>query len=103
MERNTVYLGVLLVELSLPWASSLKEKRSQILPVTEKLKSRFPVSVARLDGLNEHGWELVGVSALSNDRVWLEGMLTKALEFVTARDLQVSHSQLDIEVWEVDS
>lgn len=103
MDRSTVYVGVLLVELSLPWAGSLKEKRSQILPVTEKLKSRFPVSVARLDGLNEHGWELVGVSALSNDRVWLEGMLSKALEFVAARDLQVSRSQLDIEVWDLDS
>ena len=46
--------------LEMPWVASLKEKRSLIKPVTEKLKVRFPVSVARLAGLDAHEWELIG-------------------------------------------
>ncbi|MEX2536723.1 MAG: DUF503 domain-containing protein [Trueperaceae bacterium] len=96
------YVGVLLIELSMPWAKSLKEKRSLIMPVTEKLKVRFPVSVARLAGLDAHDWELIGVSAISHDAVWLEGMLRKALDFVGAREATVLRSQLDIEAWELE-
>jgi uncharacterized protein YlxP (DUF503 family) len=97
-----VYVGVLLIELSLPWAHSLKEKRSLILPVTERLKSRFPVSVARLDGLDAHDWELIGITALSHDGVWLQGMLGKALAFVESRGVGVASSQLDVEAWDLE-
>jgi uncharacterized protein YlxP (DUF503 family) len=95
-----VFVGVLLVELSTPWARSLKEKRSLIMPVTEKLKARFPVSVARLAGLDDHDWELIGATALSHDGVWLEGMLRKVLEFVNAGEVRVLRSQLDVEPWD---
>lgn len=100
---GTVYVGVLLIEVSMPWAQSLKEKRSLMMPVTERLKARFPVSVARLQGLDSHDWELIGVTSLSHDPVWLEGMLRKVLDFVGAREVTVVRSQLDIEPWEFDS
>jgi uncharacterized protein YlxP (DUF503 family) len=100
---GSVYVGVLLVELTLPWAHSLKEKRSLVLPVTERLKARFPVSVARLAGLDEHDWELIGVTALSHDPVWLRGMLSKVLAFVESRQVNVVSSQLDVEAWDLDS
>ena len=100
--KGSVYVGVLLVELGTPWAKSLKEKRSLVMPVTEKLKSRFPVSVARLDGLYAHDWELIGVTSLSHDPVWLEGMLWKVLDFVGAREVTVVRSQLDVEPWELE-
>jgi uncharacterized protein YlxP (DUF503 family) len=64
---TNVYIGVYLVRLEMPWARSLKEKRSLVKPVSEKLKARFPVSVARLGGLDSHDWELLGVTAISSD------------------------------------
>jgi uncharacterized protein len=97
---GAVYVGVLLVTLELPGVRSLKEKRSLILPVTERLKARFPVSVARLDGLDAHAWERIGVSAISADRVWLERTLGSALAFVQGRGLGVRASSLDVEVWD---
>jgi uncharacterized protein YlxP (DUF503 family) len=99
---SAIYVGVLLIELSLPWAHSLKEKRSLVLPVTERLKARFPVSVARLAGLDAHNWELIGIAALSHDAVWLEGMLGKVLGFVEAREVTVARSQLDVEPWDFE-
>jgi len=88
------------MDVELPWARSLKEKRSAILLVTEKLKSRFPVSIARLDGLDSHSWERIGVSAISNDRVWLEKVLSEIRNFVAGSSVTLSKSHLDIEVWD---
>ena len=95
----TLYIGVYLARLSTPWARSLKEKRGLVLPITEKLKARFPVSVARLDGLESHTWELVGAIALSSDAVWLEGMLNKVDDFVSSR-IEVTARSLELEPWE---
>jgi uncharacterized protein YlxP (DUF503 family) len=84
--------------LETPGSRSLKEKRALILPITEKLKARFPVSVARLAGLEAHGWELIGVTAISHDPRWLQGMLSKVEDFVSAR-AQVGECSLEVELW----
>ncbi len=95
-----VYVGVYLARLEMPWVSSLKEKRSLIKPVTEKLKVRFPVSVARLGGLDAHDWELIGATAISADPVWLEGMLGKVGDFVAAHGVyRVAESSVELELW----
>lgn len=100
MASGSVFVGVVTVTLETPGVRSLKEKRSLILPVTERLKARFPVSVARLDGLEAHDWERIGVSAISSDRVWLERTLASVLAFVEGRGLGVRESTVDVEVWE---
>ncbi len=101
MAGNPVYVGVLLVTLETPAVHSLKEKRALILPITERLKARFPVSVARLDGLNAHAWERIGVSAISADPGWLERVLGSALTFVEGRGLSVRGSSIEVDVWDV--
>ncbi len=100
MAAATIYVGVLLVTFDLPGVTSLKEKRSLVKPVTERLKTRFPVSVARLDGLDAWSWERIGVCAISADRVWLERALASALAFVQGRGLSISASSVDIDVWD---
>jgi uncharacterized protein len=78
------YIGVYTARLEMPWVSNLKEKRALIRPVTERLKARFPISVARLDGLDAHDWEIIGVVSISHDATWLEGVLQDVSSFVTA-------------------
>ena len=100
MAGTPVYVGVLLFTLETPGVRSLKEKRSLILPVTERLKARFPVSVARLEGLEAHDWERIGVSAISADPGWLERTLGSARAFVEGRGLDVRGARVDIDVWD---
>ena len=78
------YLGVLTLRLEMPWVSNLKEKRALVRPVVERLKVRFPVTVARLDGLDAHDWELIGVATISNDREWVEQTLKMASDYVAS-------------------
>ena len=97
-----IYIAVYIADIRTPWVQSLKEKRSVIKPVTEKLKQKFPVSVARLDGLNEHAWERVGVTAIHRDRAWLESLLNKVHSFIAAQG-RFSVDTLDsvVEIWDL--
>ena len=96
----TIYIAVYLVKLECPWVSSLKEKRSLIAPLVNKLKSRYSLSVARLDGLDAHGWEQIGVSVIGADRVELERLLHKIDDFVAAHSLcTVGENSIEVEVW----
>ena len=78
------YVGVLTVRLEMPWVSNLKEKRALVRPVVERLKVRFPLTVARLDGLDAHDWEVIGVATLSNDYQWVEETLKMAADYIAA-------------------
>lgn len=81
---DTGYVGILTLRLEMPWVSNLKEKRALVRPVVERLKVRFPVTVARLDGLNAHDWELIGVTTISNDHEWIEQTLKMASDYVAS-------------------
>jgi len=101
-KRAPIYTAVYIAELSMPWVKSLKEKRSLVKPMTEKMKVRFPVSVARVDGLNAHHWERIAVSAIGHDAEWLERLLEKIHKFVCAQasyDVRVLDSV--VEVWDL--
>lgn len=101
MRETNVYVGVYQARLEMPWVGSLKEKRALVKPVVEKLKVRFAVAAARLDGLDAHAWETIGVTAISSDRVGLEGLLRKVEAFVAAQgEYRVGASSVDIELWE---
>jgi len=75
-------VGVLTIRVEMPWVASLKEKRALVRPVVERLKARFPLTVARLDGLDAHDWEVIGVATLSNDYGWVEETLRMAADYV---------------------
>ncbi|GHF97882.1 hypothetical protein GCM10017783_07190 [Deinococcus piscis] len=90
------YVGTLTLRLEMPWVRSLKEKRSLVKPVVEKLKVRFPVTAARLDGLDAHDWEVIAVVTVSNDYSWVEETLRLAADFVATGDYQITEEWTDI-------
>ena len=76
------YVGILTIRLEMPWVSNLKEKRALVRPVVERLKARYPLTVARLDGLDAHDWEIIGVATISNDYGWVEETLRMAADYI---------------------
>ncbi|SEJ79880.1 hypothetical protein SAMN04488058_11927 [Deinococcus reticulitermitis] len=93
------YVGVLTVRLEMPWVSNLKEKRALVRPVVERLKVRFPLTVARLDGLNAHDWEVIGVATLSNDYAWVEETLKMAADYIASEGpYRVAEESVEISV-----
>lgn len=94
-----IYVGVLILRLETTGVRSLKEKRSLITPLTEKIKTRFPVSVARLDGSENYHWEVIGVSAIAHDSLWLEALLHKVANFAAAGPCAILAESLQVDVW----
>ena len=93
------YVGVLTVRVEMPWVGNLKEKRALVRPVVERLKARYPLTVARLDGLDAHDWEVIGVATLSNDYGWVEETLRMAADFIAREgEYRVVSEEMEINV-----
>ena len=67
-------MHVLLIKLSLqiPNAHSLKDKRRQIKSLKDRLSSRFNVSVAEIDALDNWQKAVMGVCMISNNKSYLD-------------------------------
>lgn len=87
-------VGVLTLELHLPEAHSLKDKRQTLRKLKERLRARFNVAVAELD--HQDNWQraTVGVVSLSNDNLHLTQLLeavSTESEKILGGDLVDSH------------
>ena len=67
-------MHVLLIKLSLqiPYAHSLKDKRSQVKSLKDRLSNRFNASVAEIDALDNWQQAVLGVCMISNDKAYLD-------------------------------
>jgi hypothetical protein len=76
----TMPIGLLTLEIYIPEAHSLKDKRQVLRSLKDRLRRKFNVAVAELDG--EDSWQrsVVGVVSLSNNAGHLEQSLRTVLE-----------------------
>ncbi|MFB3127313.1 MAG: DUF503 domain-containing protein [Candidatus Acidiferrales bacterium] len=68
-------VGLVRLEIHLPYAQSLKDKRQVVRKLKERLRARFNVAVAELD--HQELWQraTVGVVSISNDNSHLAQVL----------------------------
>lgn len=74
-------IGYLTLHLRLPMCSSLKEKRSQLKPLLNRLGKEFNLAVAELDYQDRWGETLIGCVTLSNDGTHTQRSLQKVLNW----------------------
>ncbi len=72
-------VGVLTLEIQLPYARSLKDKRSVLQALRNRLRSRFNVSVAELDHQDLRQRATLGVASISNSQPLLESLFQQVL------------------------
>ena len=92
-----MHVGVLQLELSVADAMSLKDKRRVILSLKDRIAHGRNVSVAEVGALDEHRRSILGVAMVSNDARYVEGALSKLVDFVRAVP-QVSLMDYQIEM-----
>jgi uncharacterized protein len=73
-------IGLLTLEIHLPEAHSLKDKRQVLRSLKDRLRGKFNVAVAELDGQDSWQRSVVGVVSLSNNAAHLEQSLRTILE-----------------------
>jgi uncharacterized protein len=90
-------IGLLTLEIHIPDARSLKDKRQVLRRLKDRLRARFNVAVAELDHQDTWQRSQVGIVSLSSDEAHLEQSLRVVFdeaERILGRDL-VSH---DLEI-----
>jgi len=94
------WVGVLQLEVGCPWVRSLKQKRSLIAPLLERWRRGYSLSVARVAGLDAHGWERLALVAVDVDRDRLADVMAQAEAAVREAGLELRAARLDVEPWE---
>jgi uncharacterized protein YlxP (DUF503 family) len=77
-------IGVLQLEISIPDAMSLKDKRRVVKSLKDRISHGHNVSIAEVGALDEHRRSLIAIAMVSNDSRYVESQLSKLVDFVRA-------------------
>ena len=85
-------ISLLTIELMIPWAQSLKDKRSAVRGLKDRLRSRFNASVAEVACQDKWQRTVIAVCLLNTDRRQLESDMARVHQLCEeARDLQIAN------------
>ena len=73
-------IGLLTLEIYIPEAHSLKDKRQVLRSLKDRLRGKFNVAVAELEGQDSWQRSVIGVVTLSNEERHVQEILQKVLE-----------------------
>jgi uncharacterized protein YlxP (DUF503 family) len=77
-------IGVLQLEIAIHDAMSLKDKRRVVKSIKDRIAHGHNVSIAEVGALDEHRRSILGMAMVSNDSKYVEGALSKLVDFVRA-------------------
>ena len=91
-------VGVLTLELHVEGSHSLKDKRHVVKSLKDRLRSKFNISVAEIDGMDTWQWSVIAAAAVSADRGFCEKTL-RAVENECSALLGADLVRTDLELW----
>ena len=74
-------IGVLQIELHIPHAASLKNKRAVLKSIKDRLRNRFNVSVSEVDYCDKWQRSVLAIVTVSSDTAYVSGALDKVERF----------------------
>lgn len=75
-------IGICQIDILIFEANSLKEKRHVLKSIIERLKSRFNISVSEVDYHELWNRASVGISVVSNEKIYCEMVIDKVIKFI---------------------
>lgn len=75
-------VGVCTVELWIPESQSLKDKRQVLHSVKDRLRGKFNLSIAEVDGQDLWQKAVLGMACVANDGGHVEQVLEQALNLI---------------------
>ncbi len=77
-------IGVLQLELEIGDAMSLKDKRRVVKSLKDRIAHGHNVSIAEVGALDQHRRSILGLAMVANDARYVEGALSKIVDFIRA-------------------
>ena len=75
-------VGIIYLEMHIPQVSSLKEKRSILKSLKQKIHNEFNVSIAEVDYLDKWQRSAFGICIISNERAHFDSQVSKLESFI---------------------
>jgi uncharacterized protein YlxP (DUF503 family) len=91
-------IGLCTIELHLPGAHSLKDKRSVLKSVSRRIRNEFNVSIAEVGEQDAWHSAVFGVVTVSNDAAYVHGLLTQVVNWIERTRLDVDLVDYQIEM-----
>jgi len=86
-----IFISLLTMELLIPWSRSLKDRRSAVRGLKDRLRSRFNASVAEVACQDKWQRATLAVCVVDSDRRQLEATMSRVIQLSEeARDLQIT-------------
>ncbi len=92
-----MFIGVLTLDLLIHEAQSLKDRRSVVNSLLERVRSRWNISAAQLDSGNTWHFAQIAIAVISNDRATADTVMNHVRDFVEA-DLRCDVSRCQTEI-----
>ena len=90
-------VGLCTVELFIPGSQSLKDKRQVIHGLKDRLRGKFNLSVAEVDGQDLWQKAILGMACVSNESSHVNQVLEQALNLIKSMPaVEVVRTQLDL-------
>ena len=89
-------IGVCTIQLELPGAYSLKEKRQIIQSLMRRVRNDYNVSIAEVDHQDTWHAASLGVACVSNSAAYAHGLLTKVVHQIES--LRIDAVLLDYQI-----
>jgi hypothetical protein len=86
-------IGVLQVEMLIPHAQSLKDKRRVVSSLKDRLHREHLVAVAEVDQLESHQVAVLGIVTVSNSAPHAQGTLSRIVDDLRNERDAVLHNQ----------
>ena len=82
----------------LPGCSSLKEKRSQVKPLINRLQREFNLSASEIELQDIHDQAVIGCALIGTDHVFIEKVMQRVVTFIEAywKNLQLVDYKIEI-------
>ena len=93
--EQTIHVLLLVVDCHIPHAQSLKQKRTVVKSLIDRLRSRFNASVAETGFLDEWQRCVIAISLVSNNRRYLKQQVELIEQMVVASTGGLSVSNIE--------
>jgi hypothetical protein len=89
-------IGLLSLEIYIPYAHSLKEKRQRLNKIKDRVKKRYNIAFAELDFQDKWQRSKIGIVTLNNHKSVIEKMFQKIMQDVEENiDGEITQSQIE--------
>ena len=95
-----MFVGVARIELHIPSAQSLKDKRAVVQSIGSKIRTQFRVSLAEIESLENWNLAVLGLAVVSNDAGHARQVIDRVVSQLDRMRMDAEPGEVDIDILE---